>query len=130
LSFYFLVDETDFYDRKILIVTKDGRPKSFQQMLSEVGFSHNTLRQHLDRLVDQSLIERLKVPRKGPGRPLFDYRLSRGAEKAVSALLNPSLGLVAVSFEGLRRVCMREKGGFCKEVRGQCTPFSCPLVEK
>jgi len=70
------------------------------------------------------------VPRKGPGRPLFDYRLSRGAEKAVSALLNPSLGLVAVSFEGLRRVCMREKGGFCKEIRGQCTPFSCPLVEK
>ena len=70
------------------------------------------------------------MPRKGPGRPLFDYRLSRGAEKAVSALLNPSLGLVAVSFEGLRRVCMREKGGFCKEIRGQCTPFSCPLVEK
>jgi predicted ArsR family transcriptional regulator len=99
-------------------------------MLSEAGFSHNTLRQHLDRLVDQGLVERLKVPRRGPGRPLFDYRLSRGAEKAVSTLSNPSLGLVAVSFEGLRRVCRREKGGFCKEIRNQCTPFSCPLVEK
>jgi predicted ArsR family transcriptional regulator len=120
----------DLYDRKILTVTKDGKPRSFQQMLSEVGFSHNTLRQHLDKLVDQGLVERLKMPRKGPGRPLFAYRLSKGAEKAVSALSNPSLGLVAVSFDGLRRVCRREKGGFCKEIRGQCTPFSCPLVEK
>jgi hypothetical protein len=71
------------------------------------------------------------MPRKGPGRPLFAYGLSGGvSEWAVSALLNPSLGLVVVSFEGLRRVCRREKGGFCKEVRGRCASFSCPLVEK
>jgi predicted ArsR family transcriptional regulator len=131
LSFYLLVDEMDFYDRKILTVTKDGKPRSFQQILSEAGFSHNTLRQHLDKLVDQDLVERLKMPRKSPGRPLLDYRLSGGiSEQAVSALSNPSLGLVAVSFEGLRRVCRREKGGFCKEIRGRCAPFSCPLVEK
>ena len=121
----------DFYDRKILTVVRDGRPRSFQQMLSEVGFSHNTLRQHLDKLVDQGLVERLKTPRTGPGRPLLAYRLSGGvSERAVSALSNPSLGLVAVPFEGLRRVCKREKGGFCKEIRGRCAPLSCPLVEK
>jgi predicted ArsR family transcriptional regulator len=121
----------DFYNRGIMAIMRDGKPRTFQQILSEVGFSHNTLRQHLDKLVDQSLVERLKMPRKGPGRPLLDYRLSGGvSERAVSALSNPSLGLVAVSFEGLRRVCRREKGGFCKEVRGRCAPFSCPLVEK
>jgi len=120
----------DFYDKGIMTILRDGKPRSFQQILSEAGFSHNTLRQHLDKLVDQGLLERLKVPRKGPGRPLFDYRLSRGVEKAVTALFNPSLGLVAVSFEGLRRVCRREKGGFCKENKGQCTPFLCSLIEK
>ena len=120
----------DFYDKGIMTILRDGKPRSFQQILSEVGFSHNTLRQHLDKLVDQGLVERLKVPQKGPGRPLFGYRLSTGSEKAVSAFLNPSLGLVAVSFDGLRRFCRREKDGFYKEISGQCTPFSCPLVEK
>jgi len=30
---------------------------------------------------------------------------------------------VVVSFEGLSRFCKREKGGFCKEIRGRCTPI-------
>jgi len=118
----------DFYDKGIMTILRDGKPRSFKQILSEVGFSHNTLRQHLDKLVDQGLVERLKVPRKDPGRPLFDYRLSRGAEKAVSAILDPSTGLVVVSFEGLRRFCKREKGDFCKEIRSHCTPISCPQI--
>jgi predicted ArsR family transcriptional regulator len=119
-----------FYDKGIMTILRDGKLRSFQQMLSEVGFSHNTLRLHLDKLVDQGLVEGLKVPQKNPGRSLFNYKMSKGAEKAVSVLLNPSLGLVAVSFDGVRRVCRREKGGFCKEIRGRCSPFSCPLVEK
>ena len=119
----------DFYDKGIMTILKDRKPRSFQQILSEVGFSHNTLRQHLDKLVDQGLVERLKVPKRGPGRPLFTYGLAKGAEKAVSALLDSSMGLVVVSFEGLRRFCKREKGGFCKEIRGRCTPISCPQIE-
>jgi len=100
----------DFYDRRILTVARDGRPRPFQQLLSEVGFSHNTLRQHLDQLVNQGIVERLKTPRRGPGRPLFSYRLSGGvSERAVSAFSNPSLGLVAVSFDDLSRVCKRER---------------------
>ena len=121
----------DFYDRKIMTVLRDKKPRTFQQMLSEAGFSHNTLRQHLDELVNQGIVERLKIPGKGPGRPLFSYRLSGGvSDRAVSAFSNPLMGLVAVSFDGLRRVCKREKGGFCKEIRGHCTLLSCPLVEK
>ena len=118
----------DFYDKGIMTILKDGKPRTFQQVLSEAGFSHNTLRQHIDELVDQGLVERRKRPRRGPGRPLFTYRLFRGAEKAVSALLDPSMGLVVVSFEGLRRFCRREKGGFCEEIRGRCTPISCPQI--
>jgi len=118
----------DFYDRSILAILKDGKPRSFKQILSEAGFSHNTLRQHLDKLEDQGLVARLKSPRKGPGRPLYAYGLQKGAERAVSALLDPSMGLVVVSFEGLSRFCKREKGGFCKEIRGRCTPWDCPQI--
>ena len=119
----------DFYDRGILALLRDGKHRPFREILSEVGFSHNTLRQHLDELVDRGLVARRKEPRNGPGRPLFTYGLSKGVtERAVSALLNPSLGWVTVSFEDLRRYCKREKGGYCKEVRGRCTPFSCSQI--
>jgi len=116
---------------RIMVVLRDGEPTEFQRLLSEVGFSHNTLRRPLDELTDEGLVERLKMPRVGPWGPLLAYKLSGGTSKrAVSALSNPSLGLVAVSFEGLRRACRREKGGFCKEIMGRCAPSSCPLVEK
>ena len=82
----------DFYDRRILTVSRDRKPRTFEQLLSEVGFSHNTLRQHLEELVCQGIVERLKTPRKSPGRPLFSYRLSGGvSERAVVAFSNTSL---------------------------------------
>jgi len=62
--------------------------------------------------VDQGFVEGGNRPRKGPGRPLFTYRLTEEAEKAVSAQLDPSMGLGLVSFERLRRFCKREKRGF------------------
>ena len=40
----------DFYDRCILAILRDGKHRTFRQILSEVGFSHNTLKQHLDEL--------------------------------------------------------------------------------
>ena len=77
----------DFFDRRILAVLRDGEPREFQRLLSEVGFSHNTLRLHLTRLEDQGLIEKQKRPRKGQGRPTFTYGLPRGVRRA----LYPSL---------------------------------------
>ena len=44
--------DMDFLDRRIMAVLRDGEVRDFQQILSEVDFSHNTLRQHLDQLVD------------------------------------------------------------------------------
>jgi len=34
-------------DRQILAVLRDGKPGGFEDLLQEVGFSHNTLRFHL-----------------------------------------------------------------------------------
>jgi hypothetical protein len=37
-----------FFDERVLTALKDGKPRSFTTLLGEVGFSHNTLQQHLD----------------------------------------------------------------------------------
>ena len=33
----------DLFDERILAALKDGKPRGFIVLLSEVGFSHNTL---------------------------------------------------------------------------------------
>jgi hypothetical protein len=40
----------DLYDKRILAVLRDGKSRNFYQILSEVGFSYNTLRLHLTQL--------------------------------------------------------------------------------
>jgi hypothetical protein len=45
-----------FFDVRILTVLKDSIPKSFISLLSEVDFSHNTLQEHLDRLMARALL--------------------------------------------------------------------------
>jgi len=44
----------DVFDEAILAVLKDGRGRSFNQILEQVGFSHNTLRLHLEHLVESA----------------------------------------------------------------------------
>jgi DNA-binding Lrp family transcriptional regulator len=48
----------DFFDERVLATLKDGKPRGFTALLGEVGFSHNTLQQHLERLMAQGLIIR------------------------------------------------------------------------
>jgi predicted ArsR family transcriptional regulator len=59
----------DFFDERILAMLKDGKPRGFTALLNEVGFSHNTLQQHLERLTAKSLVVREKVAANGFGRP-------------------------------------------------------------
>jgi DNA-binding Lrp family transcriptional regulator len=40
----------DFFDKQILMALKEGSRKGFDELLSQVGFSHNTLQKHLTRL--------------------------------------------------------------------------------
>jgi predicted ArsR family transcriptional regulator len=109
----------------------DGKAKYFKQILSEAALSPNTLRQHLDQLIDRGLIERSKMAGNRPGRPRFFYRLSGDSGGlTLSALLDPYKGLVVISFDKIWRLCRHEKGGYCKELRGRCTPQYCPQIEK
>jgi DNA-binding HxlR family transcriptional regulator len=41
----------DLFDEHVLAALEGGQPKGFTILLGEVGFSHNTLQQHLERLM-------------------------------------------------------------------------------
>jgi len=121
------MDDMDLFDRRILTLLRDGRSRNFQQILSEVGFSPNTLRLHLVQLVEQGLVVRRKRPQEGRGRPQFTYSLLKGVDgRAVSALVDLYKGLVVLPFEKLQRICRHEKGRCCKEIRGRCAPKTAP----
>jgi predicted ArsR family transcriptional regulator len=123
--------DMDVFDRRILSILRDGQAKYFEQILYDVALSPNTLRQHLDKLMNKGMVERSKRPMKGPGRPRFVYHLfGDSGGLALSALLDPYKGLVVISFDKLRRLCRHEKCGYCKELRGRCTPQYCPQIEK
>ena len=113
----------DLFDRRILAVLREGRSRNFQQILSRVGFSYNTLRHHLIQLEEQGLVMKRKRPQEGSGRPRFIYTLPKGVDgRAASAFVDPYKGLVVLSFEELQRICRHEKGRYCKEIRVRCTP--------
>jgi len=121
----------DLFDERILATLKDGKPRSFTVLLVEVGFSHNTLQQHLKRLMAQGLIVREKAAANSFGRPKFAYQVPSRTMKQVSlALQDPHVELVALPFSRLRHVCRFEKGGHCKETRRGCAPQICPQIIK
>ena len=120
----------DHFDVEILQALRGNESREFQDILSKVSFSHNTLREHLNQLVEQGLVERTKMPKEGPGRPTYVYGLPSEVKRRLSSLINPRLGLVSLSFDRLRRICRHEKGGYCKEIRGRCEPNKCPQIMK
>ena len=121
----------DFFDERVLTALKDGKPRSFTTLLGEVGFSHNTLQQHLDRLVSRRLVVKEKMASNSLGRPKFAYHVPSTATKQVTAALqNPYETLVTLLFTRLRHLCRFEKGGYCKETKKNCTPQICPQIRK
>jgi predicted ArsR family transcriptional regulator len=121
----------DLFDERTLATLKDGKPRSFTAILGEVGFSHNTLQQHLERLMVQGLVIREKTAANSFGRPKFAYHVPSRTTKHVSlALQDPHVELVALPFSRLRHVCRFEKGGYCKETRKGCAPQICRQIRK
>jgi len=121
----------DFFDGCVLAALKDCKPRSFNRLLGEVGFSHNTLRQHLERLMAQGLIVREKVSANSLGRPRFAYNVpSRTTKQVTVALQDPNVELVTLPFSRFRHVCRFEKGGYCKETKKTCAPQICPQIRK
>ena len=121
----------DFFDERVLAALKDGKPRSFTTLLGEVGFSHNTLQQHLDHLAARGLVVKEKMASNSLGRPKFAYHVPSTATKQVTAALqNPYETLVTLQFTRLRHVCRFEKGGYCKETKKGCAPQICPQIRK
>jgi predicted ArsR family transcriptional regulator len=121
----------DFFDERVLAAFKDGKTRSFPTLLSEVGFSHNTLQQHLERLVSQGFVVKDKMTSNSLGRPKFAYHVPSKTTKQVTvAFQNPNVELVALPFSRLRHVCRFEKGGYCKETKRGCAPQICPQIRK
>ena len=121
----------DFFDERILAALKDGKPRGFTTLLGEVGFTHNTLQQHLQRLAARGLVVKEKMASNSLGRPKFTYHVPSAATKQVTAALqNPYEALVTLQFSRLRHVCRFEKGGYCKETRKNCEPQNCPQTRK
>jgi len=87
----------DFFDERVLAALKDGKPRSFTTLLGEVGFSHNTLQQHLDHLAARGLVVKEKMASNSLGRPKFAYHVPSTATKQVTAALqNPYETLVTL----------------------------------
>jgi predicted ArsR family transcriptional regulator len=96
-----------------------------------VGFSHNTLQQHVERLAAQGIVVREKTPSSSLGRPKFAYRVpSKAAKQVAAAIQDPHVELVALPFSRLRHLCRFEKGGYCKQARKSCGPQNCPQIRK
>jgi len=95
------------------------------------GFSHNTLKQHLERLTAKGFVVREKAAANGLGRPKFAYHVQyRTAKQVTAALEDPHVELVAIAFGRLKHVCRFEKGGYCKETKRDCAPQICPQIRK
>jgi predicted ArsR family transcriptional regulator len=59
----------DFFDERILATLKDRKPRDFNALLDEVGFTHNTLQQHLQRLTARGLVVKEKMASNNLGNP-------------------------------------------------------------
>jgi len=77
----------DFFDERILEALKEGSPRTFPALLGQVGFSHNTLQHHLERLTAKRLVIKQKMRVNGFGRPRFTYQILRGSRKQVTNAL-------------------------------------------
>ena len=113
-----------------LYAMRDGKTHTFQQILEKVNFSHNTLRLRLDKLVDQRLINREKIPREARGRPTYVYSVNPAGRRASVMLRSGVDGVVVLPFSVLGKFCRFEKGGFCKRVRVDCEAQICPKIGK
>jgi len=117
----------DSFDKRILSVLRDGRPRDFRQLLRDAGFSHNTLRTHLASLERQGFIVKDKKPIKRRGRPVFLYSLPpKISHKIALTIKEPQTTIVSLTFQGLKHLCKFEKGGYCKKSSANAKPKTAP----
>ena len=95
-----------------------------RRLVDASGFARQTVHNHLKHLTASGLVLR-EVVKYGRGRPEILYRVSRQAFRMPEGAV-----MVSLAFQRLRHACRFEKGGWCKEVRGNCAQENCPLTLK
>ena len=118
----------DPIDDQIINALKYRKPRRFEELLSKLGVSHNTLRLHLDDMAERGEITKEKRPSKGRGRPGFVYSAVSGSVRRSAPRVNRVTGVVSLSFERLSQICRFEKGGWCKKLRDRCYSSDCPQI--
>jgi len=119
----------DHFDRRIIQLLTEHENMTFNQIQSKIDFSHNTLQQHLEELLEKGLLERRKQQQNKPGRPTYIYKIPENIKgRPLTTILTPGKNWVVISFDALRRLCRHEKGGFCKEIRCGCNARDCPKI--
>ena len=119
----------DSFDRLILTSLKDGSPRSFKEILSKGELSHNTLKHHLQRLVNEGQVLRIKNIENRRGRPEYGYYLTPNLKQHVNLTLKePYTSLVTLTFNKLKQICKHNKGGYCKTNKKNCSPYTCPHI--
>jgi DNA-binding HxlR family transcriptional regulator len=121
----------DRFDRDIIQLLSKAENITFNQIKTKVGFSHNTLQQHMEELLEKGLIERRKQQQNKPGRPTYIFSIPNSLKgKPLTAITTPESNWVVVSFDSLGHLCRHEKGGYCKEIREPCRARYCPKILK
>ena len=67
-----------------------------------------------------------KRPVKGCWRPRYASSVPLGSGEVSRMLLNPSTGVVSLSFGGLSQICRFGKSGFCEGAGSSCNAQDSP----
>lgn len=125
------VDRMGSFGQLILDALKDGSAKSFRDILSRGGLSHNTLKRYLCRSMDQGLVSRAEGVENRRGRPKYGYYLTSKSKKRLNlTVTEPYTSLVTLTFTKLKQICRHSEGGFCKARKGNCISHLCPQIVK
>ena len=88
----------DIFDERIFSILKDGKPRLLSQLLGEVGFSHNTLKLHLERLLSEGLLVREKNPLMGLEGPALRTQFRPSLQAGFRCPIRPFNGAGALAF--------------------------------
>jgi hypothetical protein len=106
----------NFFDERVLAALKDSKSRSFAALLNEVGFSHNTLQQHLERLTAKGILSGTKLLQtvsEDPDSPITLHLGPQSRSMLRSKIRRwswlPSLSVVSDTFAALRRAATAKK---------------------
>jgi len=87
-------------DKRLIDMLRNEGPRTVEQLVGSFGVTATAIRQRLNRLTAAGLIERVEL-RRGRGRPLYQYRLTREGVEAAGDNLSD---LAAVLWEEVQKI--------------------------